>query len=303
MLVPVTVILNPYSNRWRARAQRPAVEAALAEAGLAYRLHETARPGDGVTLAREAALAGEGPIVAAGGDGIVGEAVNGIIQANSRGPLGILPLGTANDLAAVLGIPTDLRRAARTIAMGECRTIDLGVVNGRYFANNSGVGLEPVVTLTNRRLTRVRGVLRYVVAAVLTILQHPIWQAHLEWDGGHYEGSMTLVSVGNTHRTGGVFFMTPLASPDDALLDVTFAPALSRVRLFRLLPMTLKGTHIKEPEIRTFRTRSLHATVRPATPIQADGEIVEMSATVVRYSVLPGALQVLVPPGRSARQT
>ncbi|OFX32852.1 MAG: hypothetical protein A2Z07_00040 [Armatimonadetes bacterium RBG_16_67_12] len=157
------------------------------------------------------------------------------------------------------------------------------------------MGLEAAVTLTHIGMTRLHGVVRYLAAAMLTVLRRPTWHARLEWDGGAYEGSLTLVSVGNTRRTGGVFFMTPDAAPDDGLLDVVFGPALSRPRLLRLLPMTMKGTHVRHPEVRSFRTTSLRIVITPGAPVQADGEIVATAATEVVYSVLPEALEVLVP--------
>lgn len=293
--MPATVILNPYANHWQTRARRPAVEAALGAAEIAYVLRETAGPGHAETLARVAAASGDLPLVAAGGDGLIGEIVNGLVRAGSRGPLGIMPLGTANDLADVLGIPRDLSQAAGVIASGARRIIDLGVVNGRAFANNSGVGLEAAVTLAHMGLRRLHGVIRYLAAAMLTVVRRPTWHARLAWDGGAYEGSLTLVSVGNTRRTGGVFFMTPDAAPDDGLLDVVFGPAMSRPRLLRLLPMTMKGTHVRRPEVRSFRTTSLRIAVEPGAPVQADGEIVATDATEIVYSVLPAALEVLVP--------
>ncbi len=293
--MPHTVILNPYANRWQARAQRPAIEAALTAAGLDFRLVETDGPRHATRLAEEATRAGNASIIAAGGDGLVSEVVNGILRAGSNGPLGILPIGTGNDFAEMLGVPTDLAAAIRTIAAGKTRRVDLGLVNGHYFDNNSGIGLEPIVTLLNIRLTWLRGVVRYVVAAMLAILQRPTWHMRLEWEGGGYEGPITLVSVGNTRRTGGVFYMTPNALPDDGLFDIIYGPAMSRRRLFQLLPLAQKGTHIYEPEIHMHRTPLLRVTTRPSTPIQADGEIIAIDATTITYQIAPGALQVFVP--------
>jgi len=294
-----TVILNPYSNRWQARGQRPAIEAALTAAGLNFKLIETEGPRHATRLAREAVVAGSTSIIAAGGDGLVSEVVNGIMQAGSNGPLGILPIGTGNDFAEMLGIPTELTAAARTIAAGHTRRVDLGVVNDHYFDNNSGIGLEPIVTLLNIRLTWLRGVIRYVVAAVLAILQRPTWHMRLEWANGRYDGLITLVSVGNTRRTGGVFYMTPNAIPDDGLFDFIFGSTMSRRRLLQLLPLAQKGAHIHEPEIHMHRTPFLHVMTRPGTPIQADGEIIATDATTIDYRIVPGALQVLVPVAQS----
>jgi len=226
--------------------------------------------------------------------------LNGLMQATPTearpaGPIGFIPTGTANDLTDALKIPRDLSQAAQIIAAGDTRIIDVGVVNGRYFDNNSAVGLEPIVTLENIRLTWLRGVIRYMTSAVIAIMKHPTWNMRLEWDGGTYEGSITLVSVGNSQRTGGVFFMTPNALLDDGLLDFVYAPALGRLRTFQLLPKTQTGAHVHEPEIQEHRTTRLSIRTHPPSPIQADGELFSKQATEILYQVIPGALRVFAP--------
>ena len=143
------VILNPYSNRWNAKARWPEAEAALKTAGVDFEMVISEGPGGIAELAEQAARQGFSPIIAAGGDGTIGEAVNGLAHAAQSekdllGPLGILPLGSANDLVDNLGLPTDLTEAARVIAAGKTRLMDLGYVNGFYFANNSAIGLGTV---------------------------------------------------------------------------------------------------------------------------------------------------------------
>jgi len=169
-------------------------------------------------------------------------------------------------------------------------------VNNRYFDNNSAIGLEPVVSIENIRLTWLKGVIRYLASAVIAIMKHPTWNAKLEWDDGHYDGSITLISIGNSRRTGGVFFMTPEAKLDDGLLDFVFAPALGRLRLFQLLPKTQTGEHINDPDIHFHKTSRLTIHTDPPTPIQADGELIQTEATDIIYQVVPSALTVFSPP-------
>ena len=297
--MPASLILNPYSNRWKAGEMLPMVEAVLRQAGIEFTTHLTERHGHGIELARSAAQAGSLPLIAAGGDGILSEVVNGLMQACDlnalpAGPVGILPLGTANDLADMLGIPHDLPAAVGVIAAGRTRVIDLGRVNGRYFDNNSGVGFEPEVTAENERLVKLKGVMRYMIAALITIMRRPTWQARLEWDDGAYEGSISLVSVGNSARTGGAFRMTPQAELDDGMLDFVFSQALGRLRMFQFFPKTQKGTHIHEPEVYMYRTRRLKIQLSPPSLVQADGEIMAGRASEVLYDMLPGALRVFV---------
>lgn len=292
------IIVNPYAGRWKAKAAVPEIERACREIGLDYHLVMTQGPGHGSELAHEAALAGFSPIVSAGGDGSINEVLNGLMSAAGSGvagPLGIIPLGSADDFADMLGLEKGVEAACRVIQAGHTRTVDVGLVNGRYFDNNSAVGLEPVVTITQAAMKRVKGTPRYVLAALKAILGHRPWRMRLVWDDGAYEGPVTLVSVGNGRRTGGAFWMTPRAELDDGYLDFVFAGKLGRLRLLRLLPTTFDGSHIKRPEVTYVRATRLTIACDPPTPIQADGEVFELAATRVEYTILPGRLRVIVP--------
>lgn len=298
--MPATVILNPYANRWETGKRASELKAILQEESIDFTLKVTEGPNDATQLASEAVRTGSTPLIAAGGDGTISEILNGLMQATSSGeypagPFGLLPLGTANDLTDALGIPRDLREAVKVIASGKTRTIDLGRVNGRYFGNNAAVGLEPMVTIENIRLTWLKGIIRYLASAVIAIIKRPAWRVHIEWDEGSYDGSLTLISVGNSPRTGGVFYMTPQAVLDDGLLDFIFAPSLGRLRLFQLLPKAQTGEHIHEPEIQMYRSRRISIQIEPQTPIQADGELISTTAADILYEVLPGALKVFSP--------
>jgi len=156
--MPATVILNPYSNRWEAGRRAPELEARLSAANIDFILQKTERPGHAIELARNAVHSGYLPLIAVGGDGAVSEVVNGLLQATPpdqypAGPLGLIPFGTANDLTDVIGIPRDLEAAVQVIADGKTRRMDVGRVNGHFFGNNAAIGLEPMVTIENIRLT------------------------------------------------------------------------------------------------------------------------------------------------------
>ena len=198
------VILNPYSNRWNSQARWPEAEAALKAAGLEFETAVSRHKGQVIALAEEAARAGFSPIIAAGGDGTIGETVNGLARAAQSddallGPLGVMPLGSANDLCVNLGLPLDLAAAAQIIAAGNTRLLDVGRLNERYFVNNSAVGLEPWVTIKHERISWIKGMLRYLVAAAWAILDKFDWNGELKWDDGEFTGPVSLVS-GNRCR-------------------------------------------------------------------------------------------------------
>jgi diacylglycerol kinase (ATP) len=293
---PAAVILNPYSNRWKAMERWPEAEAALRRAGVKFELFETQGPNDGIRAAEQAARQGYSPIISAGGDGGTGEVLNGLYRVNPEGvlgPLGVLPLGTANDLAHNIGLPLELEAAAQAIAGGKTRRFDLGQANDWVFHNNSAVGLEPVVTQWNARMVRWKGLLRYLAAALRAIASGPCWEAKLQWDDGEYAGTLSLASVGNCPVTGGLFRMAPAADPQDGKLTFVYAFAASRLKMLSLLPRAINGSYVDDPAVHQHHTTRLTIELSPGSPIQVDGELRSEDLTRVEYRVLPGRLDIL----------
>ena len=297
------VILNPYSNRWNSKKRWPEAESALKNAGIDFELAISDHPRHVIDLACEAALQGFSPIIAAGGDGTIGEVVNGLAKAAKSendpiGPMGILPLGSANDLVDNLNIPKDLTEAARVIASGNIKKMDIGCVNGFYFANNSGIGLEPYITLKQEKIKWIKGIMRYLVAAVQGIMDNPQWFAEIEWDGGKYEGPILLVSVGNGPRTGGVFYMAPHADPFDGKLTFVHGYRKTRGQIFRLLPRTMKpaeGSFVEMEGIYEQQATKVKIHLNRPSPAHTDGEIFGTTLQDFEYRIFPGRLQILLP--------
>ena len=297
------IILNPYANRWNAKARWPEAEAALKAAGVDFELVVSEYPRHIIELAEQAARQGFSPVVAAGGDGTIGETVNGLARAvksekDLLGPFGILPLGSANDLVDNLGLPKDLNAAAQVIAAGKTRRMDVGYVNGFYFANNSAIGLEAYITLVQQRITWIKGMLLYLVAAVRGIWDNPQWTAKIEWDGGQYEGPVLLITVGNGPRTGGMFFMAPHANPFDGKLTFVYGYKRTRGQIFKLLPRTMKpgkGSFVEMDGIHEQQATWVKIHVEGPAPAHVDGEIFSESIQDLEYKIFPGRLRILMP--------
>lgn len=294
----ISVILNPYSNRWQAKAALPQVKDAFKKYESETTYYETQAPGEATEIAERLAREEKHTIVVAGGDGTIGEVLNGLYQADPvgiLGPLGIIPLGTANDLVNNLGHPLLIEDAVELIFRANTRRIDLGKVNEWVFANNSAVGLEPVVTIYNIRMTRFRGVLRYLIAALRAINSKPQWTMDITWDEGHYEGPVSLVSVGNCPITGGLFRMAPAADPEDGMLTFVYGFAPTRRSMLSLLPRAISGAYVNDPAIHQHHTRELRIRCDPITPLQVDGELRSETMREVLYTVLPGKLDLFCP--------
>ncbi|MEJ5241786.1 MAG: YegS/Rv2252/BmrU family lipid kinase [Anaerolineales bacterium] len=296
------VILNPYSNRWRARERWPQAEEALRKAGLDFDLVISRRKGHIVELAEQAIREGASGIIVAGGDGSIGEAVNGMIRALGSvdaplPPLGILPLGSANDFVCNIGLPLDLFQAAQVIAQGKTEQFDLCQCNERYFVNNSAIGLEPYVTTKHERIEWIKGQTRYIVAALWAIAEGPGWEAHIEWEGGTYDGPITLLSVGNAPRTGGAFYMTPHADPRDGRLTFVFGYRSSRLALLQVMPATMKpgaGNYVELPGVYEYHTSFVKIALKKPSPAHTDGELFDEWLQHLEYRIHPGRLTVYV---------
>ncbi|HEY5669086.1 MAG TPA: diacylglycerol kinase family protein [Anaerolineales bacterium] len=305
------VILNPYAGRWLGLAKKEAIETALREAGVDFELELTERAGHATELAANAVKLGYNPIVAVGGDGSINEVINGIYlcakdeDGITLPSLGVIPLGTANDLVVNLGLPKDIPSAAKVIAAGKSRTIDLGRVTFgaektcRYFSNNSAIGMEPTVTLIQEEeLVRMKGIARYLAATIIAVFRNAHWTVSLEWEGGDYQGPANLVTVGNSPLTGGLFYMTPHANPEDGLLTCVFGYLPSRLKILSVLPKTMKpgeGSYVEHPAIQEIHTPWLKIHTHTPTPLHTDGVIQSKSVTDVEYSILPSKLSILIP--------
>lgn len=298
----VKVILNPYANRWRAKKRVPAIKKAFSEVGLPYDLVFIPRAGGGKHEAMIAVDEGYDAVVAAGGDGTVSEVVNGLIERSgdrATHPLGVLPVGTGNDFNAMASLPNDLLASVETIAAGNTRQVDAGriTMDGKvhFFDNNCALAMEPMVTIENLNIKRLRGNLRYVLAVIRALTRLKAWHMKLSWDGGQHEGPMYLMSVCNSPRTGGIFKMAPNARMDDGLLDYVFAPEMPKTTVVSLVPRLVRGSHIHHPQITTGRSSWLKAESKPGTPIHADGEVLGESFTSIVYDIIPGKITLLGP--------
>jgi diacylglycerol kinase (ATP) len=296
------VILNPYSNRWNSQKRWPEAESALNAAGVDFDLAISEKKGQIVELAEQAVREGFSPLIVTGGDGSIGDAANGLMRAVRSlnvpmPPLGIMPTGSANDLVYALGLPTDLNEAAKVIAAGKTRAMDLGKLNDHYFVNNSAAGLEPYVTIKHEKIHWIKGMARYLVAAVQAILDKPEWLGNIMWDGGSYYGKLSLISIGNGRRTGG-FFMTPHADPFDGKLTLAFGYRATRLGMFLALPRAFnedKGSYVELEGMREVQVTRVSIHLDKPSPAHTDGELLPAWIQDFEYEILPKCLNIIVP--------
>ena len=232
-------------------------------------------------------------VVVAGGDGSLNAAAPAPIRTGL--PLGILPTGTANDLARTLGIPTNIEAAADVIAAGHRRPIDLGEVNGHYFFNVASVGLSADLARSLSRETKRRfGRLGYFLTAVRVLLQARPFRAMIVSPEGAVRVSTLQIAVGYSRQYGGGMTIEHSAEIDDEHLDL-YSLELKRLWMLVFMAKAFRdGRHGLWKEVRAPRGQSFEIRTRRPRPINTDGELVTF--TPARFSVLPKAITVFAPP-------
>ncbi|MFC7474603.1 lipid kinase [Dankookia sp. GCM10030260] len=273
--------------------QAEAAAAALRGAGLDAHPFD---PPDGMSCADSVttglAAGGFDRVVIGGGDGTLNAAIPGLLKAGL--PFGILPLGTANDLARSLGIPFELDAAAQVIATAAPRPVDLGEVNGHCYFNVASIGFSAELASELKAEAKKRwGKLGYGVAALGLLRRARPFTVTLVHDGRVERVRTIQVSVGNGRHYGGGMTVSEDARPDDGLLDVYSLEVTHWWRLVALLPWLRRGTHGSWRDVRAFRTTELELRTRKPRPVNTDGELT--THTPAAFRLRPAALRVFAP--------
>ncbi len=287
-------MLYPAADQGRAARVRGRRERTLADGRGELAL--TQAPGDAERLATAAALAGRS-VVIVGGDGSIREVGAGILASGARTPLGIVPAGNGNDYAyRALKLPADHALALEIALSGEPQPVDAGTVNGMYFLNALGVGIDANMAATAERLKRVpllRGQALYWASSLTELIFHydRCPELTIAYDDAPEERrhfALAALSIGPTY--GGGFQINPDADPTDGVFNLCAISKPSQLRALSLLPMIERGAHLHEPEVKRMLVR--RATFEATTPIYAhlDGEVIR--AQRFEAHILPGALLV-----------
>jgi len=285
----VLVIVNGLV-RGRRRRRLEAVLARLEGLGCTVERRETRGPGEAEELAREGAAAGYDVLVAAGGDGTVNQAVNGL--AGSATPLAVLPLGTANVLAAEIGLPRAPRQLAELIARGRARPIHPGRVDGRLFVMMAGAGLDAhAVAAVDPRLKRRLGMAAYWLALLRAYFSFPYPAYRVEVGGAVHRAASVVVA--NGHYYAGRFVCASQARLDEPGFRVCLFAAPGRLSALRyglaLLLRRLEG----RADYAVIAAPALAISGPPGEPLQADGELV--ATLPARLEVAPEPLYLIMP--------
>lgn len=297
----VTLVVNPAAGGGRGRRTLDAALPRLQANGIQPEVHVCSDGRQPERLARAAAGGGADIVVAVGGDGQARSVAAGLLGTSAA--LGLLPSGSANDYARVLGIPRNNVAAAVDVLLEAARArVDVvrveSVTGVDHFINVGGAGFDSVVAATAEGIHFLRGAPRYVLAVVRELPRFSAADFSLTADGTqhHFRGMIVAIANGSTY--GGGMRVAPAASIQSGWLEICIVGELSRLAFLRAFPKVFRGTHVTHPAVTMLRARRIELAAEPAFEVTGDGErIGRLPAT---FTLLPAALAV-VGAGRQAR--
>jgi diacylglycerol kinase (ATP) len=240
--------------------------------------------------------------VAVGGDGTVNEVVNGIVAADGRAELAVIPRGTGVDFVRSFEIPTKLEDAFSVVLAGRSRSIDLGRATYRswsgetetaYFANVASAGMSGAIAKRVNESKSRFAKASYFLATFSVFASWQTGEVRVSVDDEIRGGRMRDVVVANCRYFGGGMKICPDAQPDDGVLDALLIGDITKTDLALTLPKIYRGTHLPHPKAELLSGKAVSVDARVPLPIQLDGE--QPGTTPVRFEVVPEAIRVRVP--------
>jgi diacylglycerol kinase (ATP) len=290
----ICIILNPNAG---SAAQVETLRDVI-EADSTITLWQTTPESSARKLAAAALQEGARLVVAAGGDGTINEVVSGLAGNFEQARLGVLPLGTGNDLARTLALPLDAQEAFRLLTSGSVRTLDVMRVetasNTMYGLNVAAGGFTGQMNeLMTDDLKATWGPLAYLRGAVGVLPNLTDYETFVTWDDGAEERVTALnIIVANGRTAAGGFMVAPTANPEDGLLDVVIVQSGSLVDLAGVAARLLAGNYVDSDLVLHRQVRQVRVAARPGMWFNVDGELITKDP--VTFTVLPRTLQMVV---------
>ena len=295
----VRVIVNPASGRGRGARKLPAVEAACRAAGITD-ICLTRSAGDEERLARQAVQDGCRTVVAVGGDGTWSKVAAALAGSECR--LALVASGTGNDFAKTVGIPAaDPVAMVRLAIDGPDERIDMGRLGDRLFLNIAGFGFDASVARAMLDVNWLRGDVLYLYASARQLFAFRGLEVDMAPDDAAGFRNRLLLAICNGRRFGGSFVIAPNASLRDGELDAIVIGDASPLKRVSLFGAATTGVHLRYPGVRERRSASFTLRFRTPPLFQADGELLQATATELEVACVPGALRI-VTSGESSRR-
>jgi diacylglycerol kinase (ATP) len=273
------IICNPTSGRGAYKAILPDFESKLKNAGWRYEIAVPSSEDDTRYTAQESSKRGFDSIIAVGGDGTIHTILEGMDVDNQS--MGIVPLGSGNDIFRMLKIKNDPIVAIDNVINGGDWKIDLGMCNDTRFLNTAGIGIDSE-TLRIRRQTRGFVKRNYVLLFLKTLGQLKPFRVKVTADGDVIEDDFMWVIVCNNNYIGGGMKIAPHAVQDDGFLDLTLIRTMSRFRMVLNVPGIFSGEFAKKKEVSTQKVREIKFETEKVMELGVDGDLFCTTPATIR---------------------
>ncbi|MEB3312231.1 MAG: diacylglycerol kinase family protein [Snowella sp.] len=291
------LIVNPHSGTAVNSDLLPDLLNTFHQHDMVVEIEQTTPEEDGQQLAANAARRGVPLVIVAGGDGTIEAVVRGLI--NTPTTLGIIPFGTRNNLATSLNIPNNFAQAIRVLKEGQCHRIDVGKVDGYYFLEVVGIGLEATLfpwgegvkdAAKNNYLAAVSS----LWTGLSTFFQFPPHSLTLKLDGKRRQRLHTLqVNICNSPRYGVEVVPSADVQMDDGKLDIVYMKHPSKWDHLHYFLSTVSGQPLEHQQLRTYQASKIEVESFPPLEVHADG--ICIGHTPITLEVIPSVLPVLIP--------
>jgi YegS/Rv2252/BmrU family lipid kinase len=284
------LLVNPASAGGKALKALPVVHETLDRLGAPHRTVTTRSTEHAAEEAARAAAQGE-TVAALSGDGLLRPLAGALKGTPSA--LAVIPCGRGNDLARVLGIPTDPAEAAQLAVDGPEKLLDVAEVDGIPFVGIASFGFDSEANRIANEAKLVRGNAVYLYAALRALAAWKPAAFGVTVDGERHDVSGYSVAVGNSKAYGGGMFVLPEAELDDGKLDVLISKDASKLAFVRGVFQTFKAAHVDSPNAQFLRGATIEVSSDRPFVIYGDGDPIGTTPATMR--VEQRCLRVIVP--------
>lgn len=291
-------IVNPVAGNGHALKTELEIKKQVKLRNLTAEFVRSKEKGHASQLAAELAQKGYTYVVAVGGDGTLNEVARSLVG-HPECTLGIVPSGTGNDFATILGLSPDFSQADWDVFFeARVQKLDVGSCNGNYFFNGMGLGFDAQVASENYtssgELKQVRG--NYLWHILKNLLFFKAQKMQITLNGEPKEKFSFLNAVGIGRRYAGGYYLTPKATADDGLLDVCMVDPVNILQRLTILLKVPKGAHLSHPKVHYYQTEKLSIELDHKAAYHLDGEL--FFADSFNIEIHPGKIRTIFNPGQ-----
>jgi len=286
------VILNPSSAKGKAMEIREEIESEFKKLKIDYHIHISKSMQDIINITKKNLKSSFSNFIAVGGDGTVHYMAN--VLAETEKILGVIPMGSGNDISINLGLPSDVKNCCRIIKKGKIKKLDLGLINGKYYyLCIAGSGFDSQVNdLANNTRLPVRGPAKYTYSVYKTLVTFRSKKFFINYNNNQREIFGMMIAASNMPSYGGGMKITPDADPEDGLFDICIIKRMSKIHFIKIFPKVYEGKHVTDSHVEIFRTSHFTLDSEYRFSVFADGEYI--CKLPAGFKIVPKKLKFIV---------